>query len=152
MLGKTQSILLQVAFKEAVSSLVAQGIFAEEEVSARTEAFFATLVKLHEKLGIDSDETGAKGGGNWQRNSAPAARAPKALPEGVTVFTDSDGISWNDYRDAKRKGAVVSGFPEFKTTDNKTSVWIYKQDGSPDERAVALIAAADAMKSLVDPA
>ena len=141
----SKSILLQVAFKAAIDA----GALDTPTLTAKTKEYYGVLVDLHSEFGVDPQGRVS----NFPPRSGGGAPRPaaKPLPASVTTFADKAGVSWNDFRDAKSNGEVVNGFPEFKTTDNKTSVWIYKQDGSPDERAPELIEAADQMKSLAAP-
>ena len=143
--GKTQSILLQVAFKQAADR---GGDVAETKTL--TSAFYGLLSDLHAELNINADD-GAYTGGNSGGGRSFPPRERKALPASVTQFTDADGVTWNDFRAAKTAGDVVAKHPEFKTTDSKKSVWEHAQDGSPNPEATALKAAADQMASLTAP-
>lgn len=129
--GKTKSILMQVAFY-GVSYTNPQP--TQEQV----ESNFNLLLNLHEKFGIEPDEGGNRGGGGFRKSSAPSTPAV-----GGTLFV-SGGESWIDYRPAKASGEVKENFPDFKTADNKKSVWLYDRDGGPNAEAAPLVAAADA--------
>ena len=61
--GKTKSILLQVAFKEAVTSVNTQGTYDNDAVEERTRDFYNTLIGLHDQLGIDAEDGRGSGGG-----------------------------------------------------------------------------------------
>lgn len=143
MQGKTQSIILQVAFKAAVQT--GADIPA---IKLLTSQYYVLLQELHDEIGINADDgaytpKGGGGGGSSFPSKPKMATPPSALP-----FTTSDGITWLDYRTAKSNSEVVPGFPDFKTTDGKTSVWEYTKDGTPVPEATALTAAANAMALL----
>ena len=144
MKGKTQSILLQVAFKQAAAR-------GEDVATTKllTSQFYVLLQELHTEIGIDADD-GAQsggGGGGGKFPKKPAFQPPTdALP-----FTLADGSSWIDYRAAKTSGSVKPKFPDFKSADGKESAYIYDQNGTPIPETVAIAAAADAMTALVAP-
>jgi len=148
MRGKTQSIILQVAFKEAA----ARGL----DVAATkllTSQFYVLLQELHSEIGINADDGAPKGGGGG--GGGWPAKEKMATPESAVAFTTADGITWLDYRQAKARNEVVAKFPDFKTVDqskeNGQSVWAYTQNGAPVPEAAALIAAADAIIALAAP-
>jgi hypothetical protein len=142
--GKTKSILLQVAFKEAA----ARG----EDVAATkllTSQFYVLLQELHGEIGIDPDEGQARGGGGGGRNFP--AKPRMATPTSAIPFATADGTTWLDYRTAKINNEVKANFPDFKTSDGKTSVWAYDRDGTPVAEAAELTAAADSVAALTAP-
>ncbi len=139
-MSKGKSILLQVAFKEAVPATLG----TNKSVKDTTVEFFNILTELHDQFGISPDTSGGGGGGGGRK-------APD-LPSTVTQFTDSEGQTWYDFREALAKGQVVKeGHPEFKSTDFKQSEWIYDKQGNEKENAIPLREAADNMKSLAAP-
>lgn len=148
--GKTKSILLQVAFKEAVTSVNTQGLYANGEVKQRTLDFYKMLIDMHDELNIDAEDGRAKGGTGGGARRAPA----KPTPDEVTTFIDNDGELWEDYRAAKAAGVVKQGHPDFKAVnlrDNRNqrlSVWMYSSEGNPNTEAAPLVTAADGVSPL----
>lgn len=133
--GKSKSILLQVAFKEASS-----GTPIDIDV---VEANYTTLLALHEKFGIDADDAPSRsyGGGS----------AKKEAPAGVTFMFENN--IFEDFRTLKSDGTLKPSFPDFRTvsgtevaglTNDRGSVWIIDRDGSAKAEVAALVAAADA--------
>ena|SRR3990167_273223 len=129
--GKSKSILLQVSAKLASE----QGRFTKEDVTS----IYNLLVGLHDELGIDADE-GAPRNSGGQR--APRPSAPVREISG-TLFFAEDGSKWFDFRQAKADGKEKPKFPDFKSEDMQTSVWLYDQEGAPNEEAAALVKAAE---------
>lgn len=145
MKGKTQSILLQVAFKQAA----ARGLDTAA-TKLLTSQFYVLLQELHTEIGIDADDGAARGGGggNW----GGGAKKPAFVnPTDAVSFTLADGASWVDFRPSKTSGTVKAGFPDFKSSDGKESAYIYNQDGTPIPATVAILAAADGMATLAAP-
>lgn len=144
-MSRTNSILLQVAFKEAVSATTAQGLFDIPSVEERTQGFYESLLALHSNNGIslEDDKPRRSGGGG--------SRQPKPLPANATQFADSEGTLWVDYRVLKSEGQISPKHPDFKTRDNKKSVWLFDQEGQPNAEAQTLAEAADQMKNLASP-
>ncbi len=68
----------------------------------------------------------------------------REIPEGAGVFTTEDGESWIDFRGAKDKGIVKAKHPDFKSFDYKSSVWMFDQEGNPNDEAGKLVQAAEA--------
>lgn len=148
--GKTKSIILQVAFKEAAADRRAQP--DSLNLKAETAAHYQLLIDLHTELGIEADESAPHRSDPRASSGAAYASKPRtATPASAIPFTTSDGTTWLDYRPAKTASEVVPGFPDFKTTDGKTSVWEYTKDGTPVPEAEALASAAAAMASLTAP-
>ena len=142
-MSRSKSILLQVAFKEAVGATLG----TDSSVAETTQEFYNTLLSLHESNGITIEDGGSSGGG---QRSFPA-REVKALPQEVVQFTAQDGTVWIDWRPAKAAGNAVAKHPDFKTKDNKTSEWLFAQDGSENPVALELAAASDAVAALQAP-
>jgi hypothetical protein len=148
--GKTKSILLQVALKEASASLSVQGIFAMQELEDRTIQIYESLISMHNKLGIEPDEGGARGGNN-NRGFIPRAANTNAATtakeeQGVGFFSEDNEV-WRDYRTAITEGRVPEKHPAFKGPNgNKDSVWETNLDGDPDPRFGPLQVAADAQQ------
>lgn len=148
--GRTKSILLQVAMKLAVPSLDARGMYQTDFVEKTTADFYAILVGLHDKLGIDPDE-GAEKKGN---RGGYAKSEPK--PSAGTAF-ELDGTTILDFREAKLAGKVKDAHPDFKSVGNTPlpggsvdkdgnvtgSVWLIDRDGNANEDAAPLVMAAD---------
>ena len=146
--GKTQSILLQVAFKEAAKR---GGDGANTKLL--TSQFYVMLQELHSEMNIDADD-GAyapRGGGGSPRKPSTSGGGGFTPPTSATPFTTSDGTKWLDYRQAKTNGDVKPKFPDFKTEDGKESAYIYDQQGTPVPATIEILAAADAMASLAAP-
>lgn len=147
-MSRSKSILLQVAFKEAVGAVMG----TQTSVADKTEEFYQTLLGLHEKLGIEIED------GNSSRSfgGSRPSRPKKELPSTVIEFTDADGTRWVDWRPAKATGDANAKHPDFKTIDQSKgvgqSVWLFGQDGSENPQAVELAKAADQVASLVSPA
>lgn len=118
-MDRTQSILLQVAFKAAVERADEIG-----EIKDLTTAFYNVLVELHDELGVTNN------------TEAPAI-------EGVHAFT-YEGATWFDFRDAKEKGNVKDRHPDFKTADNSRSVWLRTRSGETNDDALPLVEASAA--------
>ena len=139
-MSRSKSILLQVAFKEAVGATLG----TDDSIAETTQSFYDMLIDLHESNGISIEDSGNSFRGNRSSKSKP-------LPEGVTQFTDANGQTWNDFRKAKAEGNVSAGHPDFKTTDYKQSEWLFTQEGTANEKAAELAAAADKLASLGSP-
>ena len=143
--GKTQSILLQVAFKQGASFCAARPEFGLPEVEETTAQFYQTLLTLHNRFGIEPDD-GAGTKRSYPPRSSSQSSGPKPLPSKATKFV-LDGTEWTDYRAAKTAGEVVPRHPDFKA--GQESVWQFLQDGSPNGVFTALAAAADVTAQLV---
>lgn len=138
LLSRSKSILLQVAFKEAVD--VNNNI---DDIAALTIQYYELLTKLHEELGIDlEDRPRGRSGGN----SKPKTQS-RELPTGAMPF-NVDGEQWIDYRKAKDQGSVVAKHPDFKSFDFKQAVWMVSQEGDPNEEAERLVKEADKYAAL----
>lgn len=59
--------------------------------------------------------------------SAPVKRAVK--PAGDNPVVVIDGVEYEDYRQSEQK-TKNPRFPDFKSTDGKSSEWLYGKDGS----------------------
>lgn len=139
--GKTKSILLQVAFKEAAA--YASDIAAVKAVTSR---LYTDLIALHDELDINPDEGGGRGGG---RSFGGGGAPKKAAPASVTTFTDGEGVVWSDYRKAKAGSEVPSGHPDFKA--GQKSIWIYDPNGTPKPEGQELAKIADDFAALAAP-
>lgn len=137
--SRSRSILLQVAFKEAVGATLG----TDQDIKGTTKAFYQTLIELHDELGIVINDDAPRGGGGFK-----GSRPKKQLPASVIEFTDSEGNRWVDWRPAKATGDAIAKHPDFKTQDNKRSVWMFAQDGTENEEAAELAKASDAMAAL----
>ena len=116
---KSKSILLQVAFKAAVSSFGELTDKTEALVEQRTELFFEQLLALHEKYQIDDQTTRSSynnSGSSYQQDDAP------------TIMID--GKQYFDYRGLKAVGAKSAGWPDFKDASGE-GFYLTKKDGSP---------------------
>ena len=132
--GKTKSILLQVSAYISAEGQVA-GTPLNPDIVATN---YKILMELHETFNIDADDAPRSGGG--QR--APRPSAPVREISG-TLFFAEDGSKWFDFRQAKADGKEKPKFPDFKSEDMQTSVWLYDQEGAPTEEAAALVKAAE---------
>lgn len=141
-MSRSNSILLQVAFKEAATA----SLGTNASVKDLTREYYTTLVELHAELGIEITDDKPRRQGSF--GSGGGASAPKPLPANVTPFTDSASVGWNDFRAAKASESVSPKHPDFKSQDNKQSVWLFSQDGGENPEAITLAQAADAMASL----
>jgi hypothetical protein len=137
--GRSESIILQVAFKAAV---VEEGI----DVKLATAAYYNMLIDLHEELNINPDDGAKKG--NWA--GAGAARTTPVQGE-TFIF---NGVLVEDFRAAKAAlgSTVKPRFPDFKTvngqaiegvTTDSGAAWLYGPGGEPNEAINELVAAAD---------
>lgn len=126
-MSRNKSILLQVAFKAAVD-------LGDVEL---TQAMYERLLGLHDSNGISLEDDAPRKGGYSPK--------PKATTREVsgTLFFDKEGNKWFDFRQAKADGKEKKEYPDFKSEDFKTSVWMYTRDGEPVEDAAPLVAAAD---------
>src|SRR3990167_5221945 len=129
--GKSKSILLQVSAKLASE----QGQFSKENVTS----IYNLLVTLHDELGIDADEGASRSSGGQR---APRTSGPVREISG-TLFFAEDGAKWFDFRQAKADNKEKPKYPDFKSEDMQTSVWLYDQEGAPNEEAAALVKAAE---------
>jgi hypothetical protein len=142
--GKTRSIILQVAFKEAADL----HLDTPEATKDTTRVFYNVLIDLHTELGIEPDE-GAPRGGGGSGGFTPKPRM--ATPTTAVAFALADGTPWLDYRACKIDGSVKPKFPDFKTSDGKTSVYEFGLDGATNPQFAELVAASEKVSSLVDP-
>ncbi len=154
MYGKTKSIILQVAFKEAAAGL--DGSREISDIKLLTSQYYVLLQELHAEIGIDPDDEAPKPWANKSSGGGGFTPKPKMeTPASAVAFTTADGTVWLDYRAAKAKSEVVKGFPEFKTVDQTKgvgqSIWEYSQDGTPVPEAIELINAANAIATLTAP-
>lgn len=128
---RSKSILLQVAFKAAVE-------LGDASVPNVTH-YYTMLVDLHEQLGINPDASSTNYGSGTRKSNTSGGRKPISGNPFV-----AKGESWIDYRQAKANDEVKQGFPDFKTPDNKRSIWMYDKEGNPNPEAADLVRAADA--------
>jgi len=146
MKGKTQSILLQVAFKEAAAR--GQDVAATKLL---TSQFYVLLQELHTEIGINAEDGAQRGGGGGGGGGGFPSKPAFQAPADSIPFTLADGTTWIDYRPSKTSGSVKPKFPDFKTADGKESAYIYDQNGNPVANTVPIMAAADAIADLVAP-
>ena len=139
--GKTKSIILQVAFKQA-----AVGGLSIDQIKSTTNQLYTMLIELHTELGIEPDEGRASGGGGGGFTPKPRM----ATPASAVAFTIADGSQWLDYRASKVDGSVKPKFPDFKTADGKESVYEFGLDGATNPAFAELAAASDKLASLTD--
>jgi len=125
----SRSILLQVAFKGSIDT---GGDV--DTINSNTITYFTMLENLHKEFGISLAD-GARSGGR-------ATKQPSETPMG-DVFT-YEGASWLDNRKLKTAGKLVPNYPDFKSVEGNTSIWMYSQSGEINEEAAALVTAADA--------
>ena len=140
--GRTRSILLQVAFKEAAR------IPADlATVKLLTAQYYTTLLDLHDEMSIDPED------GGFTRGSG-GGRAPSTFvkPDAETFIYN--GILVEDFRVAKAApgSSVNANYPDFKTADgtviegitnDKGAAWLRDQDGSVNEALTPLVTMAD---------
>lgn len=139
--GKTKSILLQVAFKEAAAHAPSL-----DDVKGVTARLYRDLIALHTEHDINPDEGQGRGGG---RSFSGGGAPKKATPASVTTFTDGEGVVWSDYRQAKAGSEVPSGHPDFKA--GQKSIWIYDPNGTPKPEGQELAKIADDFAALAAP-
>jgi len=141
--GRSKSILLQVAFKEASSA------DSLAEIKLLTSQYYTMLLELHDELNIDPEDGAFKRGGNSGGRSNQSTFTP---PVGETFIYNS--VLVEDFRAAKAApgSSLKPNWPDFKTveqteiagvTNNKGAAWLYAQDGTPVEATAALVTAAD---------
>ncbi len=139
--GKSKSILLQVAFKGAIS--------LGKPDTDTIRGLYETLLVLHDQLSINADDDArSRGGSGW---SGGSGQRSTTLPEGTSVFTARD-TQMVDYRAAKTAGNVKPGFPDFKTLDGSKifegfsgpndGVWLIDPKGNANEDISDLVEAA----------
>ncbi len=145
MYGKTQSILLQVAFK-----LAATRDIPVAEVKALTHEYYTLLIDLHTVNGIDADDQPKRGGGGGS-GGGYASKPKMATPASAVSFTTADGSTWLDYRASKIDGSVKPKFPDFKTADGKESVYEFGLNGEVNPAFAELVTAVETFTSLTDP-
>ena len=141
--GRSRSILLQVAFKAAISESLGQAKF---DVKGTTANLYNMLIELHTELDINPDD-GQKKSGGWTGGAAKAAPV-----QGETFIFN--GVLVEDFRAAKAApgSTVKPRFPDFKTangqaiagvTTDSGAAWLYTPDGEPNEAINELVTAAD---------
>jgi len=144
--GRSKSILLQVAFKEAAKGNDATTI---NEVLELTRLYYSGLLSLHEELGIDpSDGEFTRGGGGGGARKASTF----VKPQGETFIYNT--VMVEDFRAAKAApgSTLKPNYPDFKTVDEseiagvtnaKGAAWLRGQDGAINDALSDLVAAAD---------
>ena len=141
--GRSRSILLQVAFKEAART---GGDIAA--IRILTAALYNMLIELHGELEINPDDGFSSRGGSGGRRTTPTT----PTPVGETFVYA--GTLVEDFRAAKAApgSTVKPNFPDFKTvngepiegvTTPKGAAWLYTQSGEAVEEVAVLVAAAD---------
>jgi len=142
--GRTRSILLQVAFKEA-AAIQGEGVV---DVKTLTANFYTMLLNLHDELGIDPEDGGFTRGG--ARSAAKTSTFVK--PEAETFIYN--GVLVEDFRAAKAApgSTVNANYPDFKTADGSEiagitndsgAAWLRDQDGGVNEALTPLVTMAD---------
>lgn len=134
-MSKVSNITFGMAFKEAVRSANTQGLFDPDSVQAKFVELLTILEKVAPEYGVDLTQEGY--------NKRSDEKKERELPEGAGVFT-LEGDSWIDFRGAKDKGSVKAKHPDFKSFDYKDSVWMFDQEGNPNDEAGKLVQAAEA--------
>ncbi len=144
--GRTRSILLQVAFKEASSN---DDIGATDVTATKllTTQYYTMLLDLHDELNINPED------GGFTRGSG-GGRAPSTFvkPEAETFIYE--GVLVEDFRVAKAApgSTVNANYPDFKTADGseiagitneKGAAWLRDQDGGVNEALTPLVTMAD---------
>jgi hypothetical protein len=144
--GKTKSIILQVAFKEAA----ARG-GSVSDTKDLTREFYDSLISLHTHLAIEPDDGAPRGGGGGGGGGGFTPKPRMATPPTAVAFALADGTPWLDYRACKVDGSVKPKFPDFKTSDGKASVYEFGLDGATNPQFAELVAASEKVSSLVNP-
>ena len=144
--GRTRSILLQVAFKEAAEDRRAQQ--DSLDIAKQTAGYYQMLVDLHGELSIDPEDGGftrGSGGGRAKQSTFVKPIAETFIYEGVLV---------EDFRAAKAApgSTVNANYPDFKTADGSEisgitndsgAAWLRDQDGGVNEALTPLVTMAD---------
>ncbi|KKL78091.1 hypothetical protein LCGC14_2028290 [marine sediment metagenome] len=143
--GRTRSILLQVAFKEAAEDRRAQQ--ESLDIKKQTAGYYDMLIELHGELNIDPED------GGFTRGSG-GGRAPSTFvkPDAETFIYN--GVLVEDFRVAKAApgSTVNANYPDFKTADgseiagitnDKGAAWLRDQDGGVNEALTPLVTMAD---------
>ncbi len=139
--GRTRSILLQVAFKEAANG----DVKATELLTAQ---YYTMLLDLHDAMSIDPEDGGftrGSGGGRAKTSTFVKPTAETFIYEGVLV---------EDFRAAKAApgSTVNANYPDFKTADGSEisgitndsgAAWLRDQDGGVNEALTPLVTMAD---------
>jgi hypothetical protein len=132
---KVSNITFGMAFNNAVSLSAAIGSTDPDSIQARFIELLTILERVAPEYGVDLTQEGYE--------KRKAEKKERELPEGAGVFT-VDGDTWIDFRGAKDKGTVNAKHPDFKSFDYKSSVWMFDQEGNPNEEAGTLVKAAEA--------
>ena len=125
-MSRTQSILLQVAYK----GVVQYGFQEAADFKSAILRDYNVLVDLHKELGLSLEDAPKK---SWGGDTAPAK---KVVDAPVTTF---GGVDYYDYRGQKELGLIENPkHPDFKPVDtSKKSEWILKSDGEKTKFAEA---------------
>ena len=140
--GRTRSILLQVAFKEAASEGADVGT-----TKLLTAQYYTMLLDLHDELSIDPEE------GGFTRGSG-GGRAKSTFVKPVAETFIYEGVLVEDFRAAKAApgSTVNANYPDFKTADgteiagitnDKGAAWLRNQEGGVNEALTPLVTMAD---------
>ena len=142
--GRTRSILLQVAFKEAAR--IPADLATTKLLTAQ---YYTTLLDLHDEMNIDPEDGGfTRGGGGGSRKTTSTF----VKPEAETFIYN--GVLVEDFRVAKAApgSTVNANYPDFKTADgseiagitnDKGAAWLRDQDGGVNEALTPLVTMAD---------
>jgi hypothetical protein len=141
--GRSRSILLQVAFKEAASLTG-----TVEATKPLTRGFYEMLIELHEELNIDPEDGGFSRGGGTSRSKTSTF----VKPTGETFVYE--GVLVEDFRAAKAApgSTLKPNYPDFKTADgtaisgitnDQGAAWLRDQDGGVNEALKPLVDASD---------
>ena len=123
-----------MAVKAGIESANSQGLYDPDSMQSRIVEVLEIITKLAPEYDVDLSATTYSGGSSGEKKPSGANA------EGI-VF-EVDGVKWLDFRQAKDAGAVKPNFPDFKTYDNQTSLWLEGRDG-PNEEAQELARLAD---------
>lgn len=134
--GKTKSIILQVAFKEAATP---DGDITA--IAARTAEFYDMLLALHTSLGIEPDEAPVRRNRTRTTGTGTGSNVGSTIPDGETFIIE--GVLYTDFREGKAAPGVNPNFPDFKRESDNQGFWMYDRDGSPNEDVKELVTAAD---------
>ena len=140
--GRSRSILLQVAFKEAAGPEM-----TIPTTKTPTTEYYNMLIELHEELNIDPEDGGFTRGSGGGR-----AKSTFVKPTGETFIYE--GVLVEDFRAAKAAAGstLKPNYPDFKTADGSAiqgitndqgAAWLRDQDGGVNEALTPLVTASD---------
>lgn len=130
-----KSILIQVAFKEAVH----KDFEDNADLMRITDDYYQVLNGLHEKY--DAWETAKPSGGGGAKRTPKNQDGP-ADEEAPTVTVDGDEYyDLRGFKELELRGEMYPDFKKVGDTSRNNGVWLKKKDGSPTQFAQKVAAA-----------